>query len=196
MLFSAASRSPLCLGVRGWAPPACCPLPAGTLSGALGRAVGAEPCRLGERSCGAEGVKRAALVREINSALYMPLSGRLGSIPMGLGLSCGRWLMPTLAPMPGTPARPQPEASAGHVGGHCEKGEPSQRCFGDRGDGQLGWAGIWEPWEEVCGDGPPWLAATSRLLTSSSCSRRLCSWPGRSPVPFSKLRPLSKAFCF
>ena len=78
---------------------------AGMLPGARARAVDADPCRLGERSCGAEGAKRAVPAREINSVLYVPLSRRLGSIPMELGLSCGRWLAPPRHPRawhPGT----------------------------------------------------------------------------------------------
>lgn len=46
---------------------------------------------------------------------YMPLSGRVGSVPTGLGLSCRGWFACTLTSLPSTRVQPQPEASSGHV---------------------------------------------------------------------------------
>lgn len=112
--------------------PCCCPVPTGTLPNALARVVGAKPCRLGEHSCGAEGAKRAAPAREINSALYVPLSGRLGSIPTGLGLSCGRWLTPALvAPRYGHSPRLVLAVSGGTVG----RESPPSGALGTGGTG-------------------------------------------------------------
>lgn len=125
-------------GGEGLGCPCCCPVPADTLPHASARAAGAEPCRLGECSCGAKGAKRAVPAREINSGFYVLLSGRLGSDPMGLGLSCSRWLVPALAPAPGTPVWPQPEPVLATSRGTVGKESPPSGALETGGAGSWG----------------------------------------------------------